>query len=244
MDGDTVRQYFRDPVAVRHYADAAARIGLWASEETVFTQVFDRKDTLLDCGCGAGRITLGLWELGFRNILGFDFSREMIEEARRLARLLDYGIAFRVADATRLPFEAGAFDGAIFGFNGLMQIPWRKSRRIAMEQIARVLRPGGFFVFTSHDRDLNRYRDLWKEERALWDAGLQGEGLLEFGDRHAETPEGMVFIHIPRQADVEEDLEATGFELLESHLRSEIASESEAVRAFSEECRFWIARRI
>ena len=81
MDGDTVRRYYRDPVAVRHYADAAARIGLWASEETVFTQVFDRNDTLLDCGCGAGRIALGLWELGYQKILGFDFSREMIEEA-------------------------------------------------------------------------------------------------------------------------------------------------------------------
>ncbi|MEZ5278517.1 MAG: class I SAM-dependent methyltransferase [Opitutaceae bacterium] len=244
MDGETVRRYYRDPVAVRHYADAAARIGLWASEEVVFTQVFDRNDTLLDCGCGAGRIALGLWELGYQKILGFDFSREMIEEARRLSRLLDYGIPFRVADATRLNFEDGIYDGAIFGFNGLMQIPWRANRRKAMIEIARVLKSGGLFVFTSHDRDLNRYRELWEEERALWDSGRQGDGLLEFGDRHAETPEGMVFIHIPRPADVKEDLELTGFELLESHLRSEIASESEAVRAFSEECRFWIARRI
>ena len=138
MNGEMVRSYFRNPVAVRHYVEAATRLGLWASEETVLTRVFTREDTLLECGCGAGRICFGLWELGYRHLLGFDFSREMIVEARRMARLLDYGIPFRVADATRLDLEKGAFDGAIFGFNGLMQIPLRANRRQAMSRIAAV----------------------------------------------------------------------------------------------------------
>ena len=44
-----------DPVAVRHFVDAATRLGLWASEEAVLTRVFDPEQTLLECGCGAGR---------------------------------------------------------------------------------------------------------------------------------------------------------------------------------------------
>ncbi len=244
MDGARVREYYRDPVAVQHYRDAAARLGLWASEEIVFTQVFDRGETLLDCGCGAGRIAFGLWELGYRHLLGIDFSREMILEARRMARLLEYGIGFRVADATRLPFEAGAFDGAIFGFNGLMQIPLRSNRRTAMTEIATTVRPGGYFVFTTHDRGLKRYKDLWTEERRVWERGAQSEHLLEFGDRHFECEQGTIFMHIPDQIEVREDLAATGFELVESHLRSNLASESAEVRDFSDECRFWITKRV
>lgn len=244
MDGATVREYYRDPVAVQHYTDAAARLGLWASEEAVFSQVFKRDDTLLDCGCGAGRITFGLWELGYRHLLGFDFSREMVQEARRMARLLDYSIAFRVADATRLTFEPGAFDGAIFGFNGLMQIPLRSNRRKAMASVAATIRPGGFFVFTTHDRSLKRYGDLWAEERRIWDEGRQSSSVLEFGDRHFSSPQGTIFMHVPDQTEIREDLAATGFDLVETHLRSDLATESAEVRDFSDECRFWIARRI
>lgn len=244
MDGETVREYYRDPVAVQHYTDAAARLGLWASEEIVLSQVFKRDQTLLDCGCGAGRITFGLWELGYRHLLGFDFSREMIQQARRMARLLDYGISFRVADATRLTLEPGAFDGAVFGFNGLMQIPLRSNRRKAMAGIATSVRPGGFFVFTTHDRDLKSYGDLWAEERRIWKEGHQSSALLEFGDRHFASPEGTVFMHVPDQTEIREDLAATGFELVETHLRSELAAESAEVRDFSDECRFWIARRV
>jgi len=244
MDGETVRSYFRNPVAVQHYVEAATRLGLWASEETVLTQVFTREETLLDCGCGAGRITFGLWELGYRHLLGFDFSREMIVEARRMARILEYGISFRVADATRLDFEKESFDGAVFGFNGLMQIPLRAKRRKALSRIAAVIRPGGHFIFTTHDRDLNSYRDLWETERRIWQAGEQSTSLLEFGDRHFSTPQGTTFIHIPDQDEVREDLDASGFEMVETHLRSQLASERAEVREFSEECRFWIARKL
>ncbi len=166
MDGGTVRNYFRDPATVQHYVEAATRLGLWASEETVLTQLFDRAETLLECGCGAGRIAFGLWELGYRHLLGFDFSREMIVEARRMARILEYGISFRVADATRLDFENESFDGAIFGFNGLMQIPLRANRREALIRISSAIRPGGYFVFTTHDRDLNSYRAFWEKKVA------------------------------------------------------------------------------
>lgn len=243
MDGGTVRNYFRDPAAVQHYVEAATRLGLWASEETVLTQIFTREQTLLECGCGAGRIAFGLWELGYRHLLGFDFSREMIVEARRMARILEYGISFRVADATRLEFEKESFDGAIFGFNGLMQIPLRANRREALNRIAFAIRPGGYFVFTTHDRDLNSYRAFWEKERCTWQAGDQSSSLLEFGDRHFSTPQGTIFIHIPSPSEVREDLDATGFDLVETHLRSDLASESAEIREFSEECRFWIVRK-
>ena len=77
----------------------------------------------------------------------------MVAEARRINETFEYGIFFHHGDATALDYEDETYDGAIFGFNGLMQIPGRENRRRAMREIFRVLVPGSWFVFTTHDRD-------------------------------------------------------------------------------------------
>ena len=123
MDSKIVKSYFESDPVVEHYAQAVAHLGLWQSEEKILTRVFKRDVSLLELGCGAGRIALGLYELGYKNILATDYSKGMIKRARHLAKLLEYPVPFRVADATNLEFEDNVFDGAIFGFNGLMQIP-------------------------------------------------------------------------------------------------------------------------
>lgn len=66
---------------------------------------------------------------------------------------------------------------------------------------------------------------------------------LEFGDLHEEGPHGMVFVHVPDRREVEEDLAAGGWVGVETHLRSEIAEESETVEELSDPCRFWVARK-
>ena len=243
MEPQSVHEHFSDPRAVQHYAKAAASLGLWVSEERVFQSIFPKEATLLEVGCGAGRISIGLWELGYRHLLGIDFVREMVSEARRLNKKLEYGVSFRHGDATRLDLEDSLFDGAIFGFNGLMQIPGRENRRRAMSEIHRVLRPGGVFVFTTHDRANPRYREFWEAEKRRWENGTMNPGLCEFGDRFYEAPIGCTFMHIPSQAEITLDLEATGWTGIESVHRSEVANEPADVREFSDECRFWIARR-
>lgn len=243
MSPETVREHFRDPRAVEHYGRAAASLGLWVSEEVIYQQVFQPRQTLLDLGCGAGRIAIGLWELGFRQVLGVDFSPEMVARARHLARLLEYGISFRCGDARALEFDDHAFDGAIFGFNGLMQIPRRERRRQAMSEVCRVVRPGGFFVFTTHDRANRRFRSFWEEEKEKWARGEQDPRLEELGDRYFEAPVGATFMHIPTREEILEDLSATGWAHQEDLFRCEVAREPADVRDFSDECRFWIARK-
>jgi len=243
MDAETVKAFYDDPKVVRHYSDAAVRIGLWKSEEMIFTRVFSKEDTLLECGCGAGRIAMGLYELGYRNIIGTDFSREQVREARRLSTTLEYGVHWKVADATSLSFEDSLFEGVIFGFNGLMQIPGRENRRRAMREIYRVLRPGGWFVFTSHDRELNRHKAFWEKENRLWRKGRQNPYLDDYGDRFEPTDLGDLFIHVPAPGEIREDLKQAGFRIEADVLRSKIANESPLVRTFSDECRFWIAQK-
>ncbi len=243
MEVKVVKDYYNAPRVVKHYADAAIQVGLWLSEEKIFKRVFRKQDTLLELGCGAGRIAMGLWELGYRNIMATDYSREMVLEARRMARVLRYGIHWKVEDATRLTFEDNLFNGAIFGFNGLMQIPGRDNRQQAIREIHRVIRPGAFFVFTTHDRELSKFRKFWEKEKIAWRNGKQNPALDEFGDRFEITPLGDLFIHVPRRQDVREMLKSAGFRIEADVLRSQIASENNNVREFSDECRFWVAQK-
>jgi len=241
LDDSELKSWFSQQSVVQHYGEAAVSLGLWASEELVFQRVFQSNQTLLEVGCGAGRICLGLWELGFRSIMGTDLSREMIKEARRIAAKLDYSVPLRVADARKLGFEDGIFDGVIFGFNGLMQIPRRSERRRALAEMRRVVRPRGRLVFTTHDRNHGGQPGYWDEERKRWDAGKQDLRLHEFGDLILEDDHGPVYIHIPLRETVREDLTATGWTWREDALRSDIVAESPAVQAFSTDCRFWVA---
>jgi SAM-dependent methyltransferase len=263
----TVRADFNDAIAVVHYARAAHFVGLWKSEALLIERFFpDHATSLLEAGCGAGRVTLGLWEMDYRNLTAFDFAEELLDQARNLARERGAGtINFLHADATRLcpdesgPIEASApvhedktfqpiwerqFGGALFMFNGLMQIPGRAQRQAALRGLHRMCRPGAPLIFTTHDRDhAPAERVLWRFEAARWARGEQDPRLLEFGDRYFEDDTGRTFMHLPDRPEVLSDLVATGWVYEYDAMRREIAPESRAVLDFSDECRFWVARK-
>lgn len=240
VSAQEVRAWFADPLAVTHYVRAANHVGLWRSERLVFSQVLNLEEKLLDLGCGAGRIALGMWQLGFRDIVGVDTCPPMIVEAEALAANRGAGIRFEVGDATNLGFPDQTFGGAVFGFNGLMQIPGRSARRRALAEIRRVMRPGGRLVFTTHDRDLVAEASEWAKEKERWLSSTQDPRLVDFGDRLMERSEGVVFMHVPDRAEILEDLTATGWVHQFDQLRSRLANEPSVVREFSDECRFWV----
>jgi len=61
IDSATVRADFNDLLSVVHYTRAAHELGLWQSERTLIGRLFpDRTAPLLEAGCGAGRVTIGL----------------------------------------------------------------------------------------------------------------------------------------------------------------------------------------
>lgn len=243
MERKTVLEYFDSEPVVEHYARAAASVGLWRSEAKVFRRLFKEDDSLLELGCGAGRIALGLDELGYRNIIGIDYSPGMIKQARYLARMLDRRVPFRVGDATALEFEDGIFDGAIFGFNGLMQIPGAENRAKALREVFRVIRPGAWFVFTTHDRENPKHRKFWETEKLLWRRSRQRPELDDFGDRFESDGMGELFIHVPTVREMQAALKQTGFRIEANPPRSALASEPPEVREFSDECRFWVVQK-
>lgn len=247
----TVRADFNDLIAVVHYTRAAHELGLWKSERTLIERFFpDRNAHLLEAGCGAGRVTLGLWELGFRRITAFDFAQELVDQARSLAiERQAEAIQFLHADATKLSAKRdklpAPFAGALFMFNGLMQIPGRKNRRAALTKLHAVCAVDAPLLFTTHDRDWSpTERAQWRLETLRWVRGDQDPRLVEFGDRYFSEDEiGRTFMHLPDRKEILEDLAATGWQHGFDALRHDIARETAAVRDFSDECRFWMATR-
>lgn len=97
---------------------------------------------LLDIGCGEGAVLAMLApRLKLELPIGVDVLAERVERGRTAHPSLD----LRVADATALPFENCSFD-AVLAMTVFSSVPHHVRQAIALE-IARVLRPGGGFVW-------------------------------------------------------------------------------------------------
>lgn len=101
---------------------------------------------LLDLGCGAGRTSGDLAERGYA-VTAIDLAGALLEAARERHPSVD----FRLMDATRLAFEPGSFDAAFFSYNGIDCIYPVASRVRCLQEVHRVLRPGGVFLLSSHN---------------------------------------------------------------------------------------------
>jgi SAM-dependent methyltransferase len=117
---------------------------------------------LLDLGVGAGRTVEPLRSFVTKNYIGVDFSPEMIAICRERFPSVD----FRIGDARDLSmFSTGSFDVVFFSFNGIDYVD-QAGRLAILAEVHRVLRPGGAFVFSSHNRDA-RPVPLWRT-RFVW----------------------------------------------------------------------------
>jgi ubiquinone/menaquinone biosynthesis C-methylase UbiE len=98
---------------------------------------------ICDLACGQGRASRRLAELG-AEVVGVDLSGKLLEIARRYEAAEPRGIDYIQADARSLDGVADrAFDGVVC-YMALMDIP---DLAPALQSVARVLRPGGWFVF-------------------------------------------------------------------------------------------------
>jgi ubiquinone/menaquinone biosynthesis C-methylase UbiE len=92
--------------------------------------------TLVDVGCGTGSYAAALADLGW-TVTGVDVSEDMLRRAR------EKGVETAWADANALPFEDGSFDAAVSVFTHTDVDDFAG----VLREVARVVRPGGAFVY-------------------------------------------------------------------------------------------------
>jgi SAM-dependent methyltransferase len=100
---------------------------------------------VLEMGCGAAQCARWLESQGARTT-AFDVSYGQLLESRRLDARSGVAVHRLVqADAQYLPFRDAAFDLVVSAFGG---VPFVADSARTMREAARVLRPGGRFVFS------------------------------------------------------------------------------------------------
>ncbi len=128
-----------------------ARRGLQPPEKTAFDIIFaeqEGKIGILDVGVGGGRTTDFLLDKAARYV-GVDYSSTMIEACQKRFEGFE-NAKFLVRDARNLEiFEDSEFDLVVFSFNGLDNLD-TLGREQALREMYRVLRNGGYLLFSSH----------------------------------------------------------------------------------------------
>ncbi len=126
-------------------------------KEDLMRRYFPLSARILDYGCGYGRTLQQLWEMGYRNLLGVDFSAEMVTRGRKLYPHLE----LQLGNAGGLARESPPFDGILL-FAVLTCVPDDQDQQILIANLDRLLRPGGMlyvsdFLLANDNRNLERY---------------------------------------------------------------------------------------
>lgn len=120
------------------------------------------QDRILDLCCGQGRHAIELACRGYPHVQGLDQSEYLIDLAREKASRRDADVPFHRSDARRLPFEDQAFDAVLLLGNSFGYFDAAADDRAVLDEVRRVLRPGGRVLLDLTDGDYTRKHFDWR----------------------------------------------------------------------------------
>ena len=142
------KKIYESEKAVKDYETHNYLLG---AEQKILTIIKEYKinGSMLDIGVGAGRTT-SFFAKEFENYTGIDYSAPMIELCNN--KFQQNNVSFIHADARKLDtyFEENSFDFVLFSFNGIDCLDYN-DRLVVLQKIKQVLKPDGFFAFSTHN---------------------------------------------------------------------------------------------
>lgn len=111
-----------------------------------FTANYLTGKTVVDCACGNGAGSYIFSEKAAK-VMAFDISEEALIEARERCAARN-NVVFSIGDATKLPLEAGSVDAYV----SLETIEHLPDDKPYLEDVVRVIKPGGMFICSSPNR--------------------------------------------------------------------------------------------
>jgi len=140
----------------RDEAEAARAVRLLAREGVV-----GPGRRVLDLACGAGRHATVLADAGAA-VTGLDLSMPLLQAAR------EHGVAALVrADMRALPLRGGVFDAVVNLFTSFGYFRTDAEHQAVLDDVARVLRPGGHFALDYLNAPVVRATLVPRDERVV-----------------------------------------------------------------------------
>ncbi|MEM9433068.1 MAG: bifunctional 2-polyprenyl-6-hydroxyphenol methylase/3-demethylubiquinol 3-O-methyltransferase UbiG [Pseudomonadota bacterium] len=119
--------------------------------------------TVLDLGCAGGFMAEALTEKGAQ-VTGIDPARKAIEAAKSRARSIGQSIRYDVGVGEDLPYDNASFDTVVC----VDVLEHVSDLNRTLSEIARVLRPGGVFLFDTINRNpVSRFVTITMAENIL-----------------------------------------------------------------------------
>lgn len=132
-----------------------------------FSKYVNKEALVVDIGCGYGRTLNELSSAGYKNLLGIDYSDEMIKRGEKLYPQIN----FKVANATKIDLPDNSVDSVIL--LGVLTCTAKNEDQLSlMSEINRILKPEGVvyindFLVNDDERNVKRYNE-YKEKYGVY----------------------------------------------------------------------------
>lgn len=156
--------YLHNPDIARRFDERLEGSPLLEADVAFCERHFDRPGRLIDLGCGTGRLLVPFAQRGFA-VTGVDLADEMLRVAGERAAAAGVSVELRKANLVELDdFPEASFDWVACLFSTLGMVSGAAQRRRVLENVYRLLRPGGRFVLHVH----NRWFNFWDPQGRKW----------------------------------------------------------------------------
>ncbi len=196
-DPPSTSRYVQDRAIAEEYDDFNFNNRLFDFDTALLDRHMPEPGRLIDLGCGTGRHVVHFARRGFE-VTGLELSEHMLAIASDKIEKEGLNAEFihrDMRDLSDLPEEH--YDYAACMFSTLGMVPGSRTRRGVVEQIHRILRPGGKFFVHAH----NRWHRWYNIDRVIWLARNAAAAILtsdEIGDLWMESYRGIpnMYLHI------------------------------------------------